>query len=172
MISTLEKIQRSIAGCLCRMEALRGVKVILDSSSSLSGIIEEKLFQKLGLSLLVKMPIPTVAAVNGSAISFTTIVATIRIMEIVPLNQTGLTCSAAAEQVLKSLNGFVPEGANAAMTPRSDYPWNLLTGTTIAKLTGTTTTSVTTKLPGTTTAVSMMTNANAIEVVFTTGANL
>ena len=129
-LSKVERIQRSVADYLCRREALRGVRVFTDRSSSLDDKFDEKLAPKFGLTVLVKRPNLSGATVSGGIISFGIAPCTIRVIENLLTNESGMSAPYVAEIILKSLIGFTAEGATSSWTPRANFPWYQLTGTT------------------------------------------
>lgn len=129
MLSFTEKIQASIADKLRRTEALRSLEVVVDRADTLEGKLDEKLAAKVGLSVLVKIPTPTGAALAGSAVTFSPLICRVRIIENLLTNASGLSAPLAAQLALKALCAFTPEGAASALTPRVTYPWNHNSGT-------------------------------------------
>lgn len=130
MLGVLEKMQRSVADFLARREALRDVQVVTDRSSSLEGKFDEKLAPKVGLSVLVKRPSPQGASVSGGVISFGQVVCTVRVVENILTNPTGMSAACVAELILKNMVGFTAEGATSTWSPLVDFPWVHLVGTT------------------------------------------
>lgn len=128
--SKVEQIQSSVADYLSRHQALRGVKVFEDRSSSLDEKFDEKLTPKIGLSVLVKRPSVATASVVLDTVTFDSVLLTVRVVENLLTNDSGLSAATLAEIILKDLITFTPVGATSAFVPRATYPWFQQVGTT------------------------------------------
>lgn len=130
MSSRLEKLQRAIADKIERTQIFRGARVVLEKPTSVEGKIEEKLYNDLGVNIIVKFPIPTFGTSTASTVVFSEVLVKVRVLENIPTNTLGRGAMELGEQILKGLCSWTPpsDGASHPLSLRNEYPYYTLAG--------------------------------------------